>query len=95
LINAYPASLDKTIVESAMRGLLTIAATDGMREWLAEEDLWLMAKTPEERVAALQKIYHLSRRERMLMATRLHERAIKFHSLEAQIHKLIPLLSSP
>lgn len=92
LINAYPGSLDKTIVESAMTGLVTIAATDGMSEWLAPEDLWLMAKTIDERSRALKRLYNLSFEERLALVHRLRERAIEHHSLDKQIQKLIPLL---
>lgn len=89
LINAYPGSLDKTIVESALTGLLTIAATDGMSEWLMTGDMWLMAKTKEERVQALKRIYALSIEERMQIAQRLRERAIECHALESQIKRLV------
>lgn len=94
LVNAYAGSLDKTIVESAMTGLVTIAATDGMSEWLAPDDLWLRARTSAELVDALQRIAGLPLDEREHLARRLRERALARHTLDAQIARLVKLFET-
>ena len=92
LLSACPGSLDKVIVESAMTGLITIAATVGMKEWLAPEDVWLMTKTKEDFVSALKKICVLSLEDRAQIVHRLRDGAFKHHTVQSQITRIAALI---
>ena len=83
-----------------MTGLLTIAATDGMHEWLDPEDLWLMAKTIEERIAALKRVctlrpqdrsssFNVSERERLNITRSNHQiQRLKAPRFQLKLHPL-------
>jgi len=92
LLNAYQGSLDKAIVESTMSGMIPIAATDGMQEWLPQTYRWLMAKTIVERRMALERVMHLSEEEYVDLQKSLREAAVNAHSMEQQIERLKHLL---
>ena len=88
LLNAYPASLDKVIIESMMSGVIPIVTTEGLRSCLPAELHWLIAPDQASRAAAMQRISALSIEERYALGQRLRHLAIEHHSLQGQLKRL-------
>lgn len=88
VINAYEASLDKAIVESLMCGLIVVMATSGFKPILPVDLQWLIAKTQDERILAIQKIVKMTNVERQQLGGQLRQLMIKHHSLNSQISQL-------
>lgn len=93
LINAYEASLDKAIVESLMCGLIVVMTTSGLNPILPTDLKWLITKTQEERVMAIQKIVKMSNQERRQLGQQLRQLMIHHHSLSSQINQLNDIFS--
>lgn len=94
LVNAYPGSLDKAIVESMMSGLIPVVASKGLSPTLPQEWQWMIASTSEERIRAIRKIISLDVNERERYALRMRELAIRDHSMEGQIQKISAIFQS-
>ena len=54
LVNAYPGSLDKVIVESMMSGMIPVVATRGLIHTVPQEWRWMVAETADERIRAIR-----------------------------------------
>ncbi|MFO0765101.1 MAG: hypothetical protein U0487_03605 [Patescibacteria group bacterium] len=93
LVNAYPGSLDKAIIESMMSGIIPVVATKGLCHSLPAEWRWMVAETPEERVRAVRKILSLAPEERARYAVRVREIAVRDHSMSKQIERLEQLFT--
>lgn len=91
LVNAYPGSLDKVIVESMMSGMIPVVATRGLIHTVPQEWRWMVAETPDERIRAIRKILSLAPEERSRYAERVRELAIRDHSMVGQIKRLAKL----
>ena len=94
LVNAYPGSLDKAIIEAMMSGIIPVVATKGLCYSLPIEWRWMVAVTSEERVRAVRKILSLSSDERAQYSLRMRELAIRDHSMTKQIERLRSLFLS-
>lgn len=94
LVNAYPGSLDKAIIEAMMSGIIPVVATKGLCHSLPAEWRWMVAETSEERVRAVRKILSLAPEERARYAVRVREIAVRDHSMSKQIERLEALFSS-
>lgn len=93
LVNAYPGSLDKVIVESMMSGMVPVVATRGLIHTVPQEWRWMVAETPDERIRAIRKILSLAPEERARYAERVRELAIRDHSMSGQVTKLAKLFT--
>ncbi len=93
LVNAYPGSLDKVIVESMMSGMIPVVATRGLIHTVPQEWRWMVAETADERIRAIRKILSLAPEERARYAERVRELAIRDHSMTGQIKRLAKLFS--
>lgn len=93
LLNAYPGSLDKVIVEAMMSGLIPVVATKGLSHTLPKELRWLIAETSEERRKAVRKLLALEQEERTRYAQLMRELALRDHSIQGQIERLLPLFT--
>ncbi len=94
LLNAYPASLDKVIVESMMSGVIPVVTTKGLRRCLPEDLTWLVVDTHTERVDALRRLRDMSPDTRYELGKRLRQIAIQHHSLHGQIRRIKELFTS-
>lgn len=92
MVNAYPASLDKSIVEGMMAGLPVVAATDAVRPMLSPEDAWLHATDHASRVSAIRRIIGMSPDGRRTLGLRLRNAAVERHALSSQIGKLMNIV---
>lgn len=88
LLNACEGSLDKVIIEAMMSGMVVIASTRGMREWLPAHMHWLHAYSVEEMAVAFGKVCALSGEARVGLGEELRTLAIEGHSLERQVEKI-------
>jgi glycosyltransferase involved in cell wall biosynthesis len=88
MLNAYVASLDKSIVEGMMCGVIPIVMTKGLAHGLPEDLRWLVVQDVSEMTISLERILKLSPEQRDKMSKQLREIAIKEHSLENQIQRL-------
>lgn len=97
LLNAYPASLDKAIVEGMMSGLIALVATGGVRTCLPETLAWLYTPSVQERTDMLKRVFAMTPEERWKTGQALRRTAIQEHSLSAQTDRLTQLFcaSSP
>lgn len=93
LVNAYPGSLDKVIVESMMSGMVPVVATRGLIHTVPQEWRWMVAETPAERIRAIRKIISLAPEERARYASRVRELAVRDHSMSGQIKRLAKLFT--
>lgn len=93
LVNAYPGSLDKVIVESMMSGMIPVVATRGLIHTVPQEWRWMVAETSEERRRAIRKILSLVPEERARYARLVRELAIRDHSMTGQIKRLAKLFA--
>ena len=91
-LNATPGSLDKTIVESTMMNVLTVASTPPYKEMLPEDLQWL-CPPDEEFGAAAVRAASLSVEERAKVAGRVREIMLAMHSQAGQVKKLYALFS--
>lgn len=88
LLNAYPASLDKVIIESMMSGVIPVVTTQGLRHCLPSELHWLIAPDLASRTNALRRVAALSAEERSALGHQLRQIALESHSLRSQIQRL-------
>lgn len=95
ILNAYPASLDKAIVESMMSGVIPIVNTNGLKRGLPEDLQWLVVQDDDSRVRALKRVAQLSIESRLALGRRLREFAIEHHSLRSQIQRIERLCHFP
>lgn len=86
-LNATPGSLDKTIVEAMMSGLVVVASTDGYGEMLPPDLAWLNPSDAEFGESAVRAM-GLSVAERHSISHTLREIAMDRHSQYGQIAKL-------
>lgn len=93
LVNAYPASLDKVIVESMMSGMIPVVATKGLIPTLPQEWRWMVAENAEARISAIRKIISFDFDERNRYAERVRMLAIRDHSMSGQIKKIASLFT--
>ncbi len=91
MINAYPASLDKTIIEGMMSGQIVIAATAGIKDWLPSDLHWLHADDQAKRIDALNRIASMSTKEQVEIRERLRAAAVQAHSMQNHQTKLAKL----
>lgn len=92
MVNACTGSLDKVIIEGMMSGLIVIASTPGVKEWLPEPLHWLNAVSLEEITAALRRVAEMTPEARWRLGRELRELAITHHSLKGQIQTLASLV---
>ena len=93
MINACVGSLDKVILEAMMSGLVVIASTPGMIEWLPNELHWLYAATLDEITLAVKRVLAMSAQDRWALGQELRCLAIEHHSLRNQVAKIVSLLA--
>ena len=86
-MNATPGSLDKTIVEAMMSGLIVVASTDGYGEMLPPDLAWLNPSDAEFGASAVRAM-GLSVTERQTISHTLREIAMERHSQSRQVAKL-------
>ncbi|MSR85301.1 hypothetical protein EXS71_02595 [Candidatus Uhrbacteria bacterium] len=88
MLNAYEASLDKSIIEGMMSGLIVIMATNGLRAVLPPTLHWLIARDHGSRISAIRRVASMGAEERASLGHVLREIAVSHHSLDSQIKKL-------
>ncbi len=93
LLNANVGSLDKSILEAGLTGVIPIAASGGIRSFLPEELFWLHAKTADEQSQALKRLAGMSAEERHDIRERVRSGIRERHSLSGQIRRLLPMLT--
>lgn len=91
MLNAYSASLDKSILESMMVGLISLVSTRGILHNLPKDLNWIVVETPEEWIGAMQKVQALSTKERQELRRALHDFVSNNHSLQTQVAKISEL----
>lgn len=91
-LNATPGSLDKTIVESTMMNVLTVASTPPYGEMLPDDLKWLCPKDEEFGTSAVRAA-SLSVEERSKTAKRVSEIMLAMHSQAGQVKKLRALFT--
>jgi glycosyltransferase involved in cell wall biosynthesis len=92
LVNAYEASLDKSIVEAAMSGLAVVVATHGLDPILPPDLTWLVAGDVPSRAAAIRRLVELSDSERHEIGRQLRDLCLQHHSLDSQLLRLEAVL---
>lgn len=85
--NASPGSLDKTIVEAMLTGLVVVASTPGYGEMLPDDLRWLHP-TDAEFGAVVVRAARLPAAERAAIGSRLRALATERHSQSQQIAKV-------
>lgn len=93
LLNAYPASLDKAIIESMMVGIVPIVATRGILHHLPNRLHWILARDQETRVSAIKHVLSIAPGQLELLQNDFRAFAISTHSLQNQIQRVQSLLS--
>lgn len=93
ILNACSGSLDKVIIEGMMSGLVVIASTPGMKDWLPSQLHWLCAVSVEELAHALQRVLALTPEARWKLGLELRTLAIEQHSLQGQVRKIAALVA--
>ena len=88
MLNAYAASLDKSIVEGMMSGLPVLAASRALLEFLPAHLQWMCVQDEAAMTQGLQRLIALSSEERWKLGQELRQIAIHAHSLEGQITRL-------
>jgi glycosyltransferase involved in cell wall biosynthesis len=91
ILNATDGSLDKTILEGGLSGLIPLASTDALNEWLPEDARWLQCPSEEAFVRALERISGLSEGEYKQLLRSIHEAVEVHHGSQAQIAKLVAI----
>ncbi|MFZ6015898.1 MAG: glycosyltransferase [Patescibacteria group bacterium] len=91
LINATPGSLDKTIVEAAMSGLLVIASSNGYGRLLGDEQKYLCPQSVTELSQALTRICDTDGKELEFITSDVGLRAQNAHSLAENVKKIYNL----
>lgn len=92
LVNAYEASLDKSIVEAAMCGLAVVVATHGLDPILPPELSWLVAGDVPSRTAAIRRLVELPPDQLRQLGLRLRQLCLEHHSLDSQLVRLEAVL---
>lgn len=95
ILNATDGSLDKTIIEGALSGLLPVASTSGMTEWLPVEAKWLHWTTEADFKRVMERIVRLSEAEYQTMLVSIRAAAEANHTTQSQIRKIVALLDQP
>lgn len=88
LLNATSASLDKTIIEACLSGVIPLACTPALREWLPEDLQWLQVTTEQDMARALARCSQLSDSAYADLVQRLHDAAAGAHALTGQVTRL-------
>jgi glycosyltransferase involved in cell wall biosynthesis len=88
LLNAYPGSLDKVIVEAMLSGVIPVFATSALNYQFPVDYAWLYAPTSEIRRDVLRKLSVLSVAELRQCAQTLRDFAYREHSLAFQVKRL-------
>lgn len=91
-LNATPGSLDKTIVEACLSGLVVVASTPAYGEMLPNDLKWLNPADGEFGAAAVRALA-LDSDERREIGKKLHDLAAEKHSQRQQIERLEKLFS--
>ena len=89
ILNATDGSLDKTILEAGLSGLIPLASTDAMKEWLPQDARWLHCSSEETFVHGLERIAGLSESEYAQLLRSIREAVQMHHGAQAQIAKLV------
>lgn len=94
LINATPASLDKTILEAAASGCVVFASTPGFSRGLPAELAWLRFETGEDLKRAFERYLSLKPVERQQIAEQLRKWVKDQHSMTAHLGRLVEIVES-
>jgi glycosyltransferase involved in cell wall biosynthesis len=93
LLNAYPASLDKAIIESMLVGIIPLVATRGILHGLPEKYHWIVVREQPARVAAIRRVLDMNPQQRAAMQEELRAFALRAHSLKNQVARIRSLAS--
>ncbi len=95
ILSATDGSLDKTIIEGTLSGLLPIASTPAMKEWLPAGTDWLSWTTASDFKRVMEKISRLSEADYQAMLVSIRVAAEANHTTRSQITKIVALLEQP
>ncbi len=93
ILNATDGSLDKTIIEGALSGVIPLATTSAMLEWLPTEAVWLHWRTEAELRVVVERLLSLSATDYIQLQRAIRTAAETRHTTRAQIQRLSELLS--
>jgi glycosyltransferase involved in cell wall biosynthesis len=91
LINATPGSLDKTIVEASMSGLLVIATSGGYGRVLGEDGEYLNPQDADKLSKTIERISGMSPVDINMIATKVRFNVVNMHSLAGNVNRLYNL----
>lgn len=89
ILNATDGSLDKTLLEAALSGVVPLATTPALQEWLPKDLLWLHALTPEDLVTSLIQLTDLSETAYQELVERVELVTAERYSVQAQVTSLV------
>ena len=92
LINATPGSLDKTIVEASMSGLLVIASSGGYGRLLDDDQKYLNPKDQNDLVTAIKKVSTMESESINDTADEIRKKINQNHSLAGNVLKVYELI---
>ncbi|MBU2566716.1 glycosyltransferase, partial [Patescibacteria group bacterium] len=92
LINATPGSLDKTIVEASMSGLLVMASSGGYGRMLGDDLKYLNPKDQNDLVTAIKKVSTMESESINNTADEIRKKINQNHSLAGNVLKIYNLL---
>lgn len=91
MINFYPGSLDKSILEAMACGVIPFMATDAAERLLPQDLHWLITRNGADLKEAFERFRALTSEERKTLAERLRKLVVERHSLSGQVRALIEI----
>lgn len=89
ILNATDGSLDKTLLEAALSGVVPLGTTSALEEWLPKDLFWLRAVNPGDFIATLIKLMELSDTQYQELIERVELVTREQHSVHAQVAALV------